>query len=62
MTYSKLKEEFNFLDDIDLEIKYSNYYNDSFESYLINKIHQLQNFLKEYKQYKTRLNNIENNN
>ncbi len=62
MTYTKLKEEFSFLDDIDLEVKYTQHNPDTFEIYLLNKIQQLQHLLIEYQQYKKQIKKIENNN
>ena len=62
MTYNKLKEEFSFLDEIDLEENSIQHNPDTFEIYLIKKIQQLQYFLIEYQQYKKTLKKIENNN
>ncbi len=62
MTYNKLKAEFSFLDEIDLEENSIQHSPDTFEIYLINKIQQLQHFLIEYQQYKKTIKNIENNN
>lgn len=62
MTYNKLKAEFSFLDEIDLEENSIQHNPDTFEIYLIKKIQQLQHFLIEYQQYKKTLKKIENNN
>ena len=61
MTYNKLKEEFSFLDEIDLEENSIQHNPDTFEIYLIKKIQQLQYFLIEYQQYKKTLKKIEKN-
>lgn len=62
MTFNKLKAEFSFLDEIDLEENSIQHNPDTFEIYLINKIQQLQHFLIEYQQYKKTIKKIENNN
>lgn len=63
MSYTKHKDEFSFLDNIDFsEIKSIHHNSDTFEIYLLNKIQQLQYFLEEYQQYKKTIKKIENNN
>jgi len=52
MIYNKLKEEFSFLDDTELNDESINQNPEPFELYLINNIQQMKYFLKKYRHYK----------